>query len=249
MSFDMTFSGHVGINHVWGYAEPGKKPTSPAQPGVMELLEHYRRHTDIYTPAEPVARTAVWRNPMSLHFVNTDTHLSVCVMEQTLFNHRIPFSIVMDGFINDEKLRLFDLLILPDVEFISDKQAATLTRFVEAGGSLLITEQSGIYNSEPRKRNTPALAHLFGGGLSAAGQEQVESGNFDPDQQFALQYRAGQPACGRFGKGRVAYLPKIHYVHPPKTFFSAYNVNYNGIDSRYWKEPYNAEEVLGALRG
>jgi hypothetical protein len=248
LAFNLTFTGNPGINHAWGYAEPGRKSLNAPQPGVGELLNHYRRHIHLYTRVASHARTAVWRGRQSLAYVSTDTHLSACVMEQLLFSNRIPFSIVTDGFICEAKLRDFDLMILPDVEFIGQPQVDALTRFVECGGSLLITECSGQYTAEPRRRRQSAFAHLFHLALKSSLGEEVEAATIDPHAQFTTQSETGEPAFACFGRGRVAYLPRIDYIYPPRTFKSHYNVFYDGIDSRYWKPPQNAGEILSIIR-
>jgi len=247
LALNLTLSGNPGINQAWGYAEPGRAPLRPHQPGVKELLDHWRRNRPLYVAARSAARIAVWRESKSLAFVSTDTHLSACVIEQLLFDSRIPFRIVSSGVVNTDELGAFDVLILPDVEFIGDATIERLTEFVRAGGSLLITEKSGQYTDAPRRRARPALAHLFAGPLRATATSEVEAANIDPNAQFRLLTTAGQPALTRFGSGRAVYLPKIDYVYPPHTFQSRYNVRYDGIDSRYWKPPHNQREILDAI--
>lgn len=247
LAFNLTFSGHPGINMNWGYAEPGRQPLNPAEPGVTELLALFRSQTALYTTARPAARVAVWRNQQSLALVSTSTHLSACVMEQLLFNQRIPFSIVQDSFITPTGLRDFDLVIVPDVEFVSDAQVRALEAFVQRGGGLLVTERSGQYNTEPRIRRIPAFAPLFTGGIRAVSGRLQESGVLDEFKQFSMQEGGGSPASAILGHGRISYLPTIRYIHQPHTFKSGYNVHYDGIDSRYWKEPHNAADILAML--
>ncbi len=247
LAYNMTFSGHPGINMHWGYAEPGRMPLNPAQPGVADLLAQYRRHTKLYTPCAPAGRVAVWRNQQSLLQINFDTHLSAAVIEHMLFTQRIPFSIVQDSFITEEGLRAFDLVIVPDVEFVSDAQVRALTRFVEDGGGVLITERSGMYTPEPRIRAVPAFAGLFARGFKSSSGRLQETGQTDEFKQFAMKEGTGAPACVTAGRGRAAYLPAIQYVHQPRAFKSGYNAHYDGIDSRYWKEPYNAHEIVTTL--
>jgi len=219
LAFNLTFAGNPGINAHWGYAEPGRMPRRPHQEGVKELLDHHRRRSGLYAGATPAARIAVWRNRQSLAYVSTDTHLSACVMEHLLFTCRIPFSIVTDGTIRPGALRRFDLVIAPDVEYVTAEQQRVLTTFVKRGGGLLVTEQTGVFDGAGRRRRRRALAELF------------EAGPF-----------------ARLGKGAAAYLPKIDYVHAPRAFASGYSVHYDGIDSRYWKRPHNSREVLDAIR-
>ncbi len=247
LAFNMTFGGHPGINTHWGYAEPGRAPLRPHQPGVSELLGHYRRWVSLYATARPAARTAVWRNQRSLLFVSSQTHLSACVAEQVLFKRRIPFSIVQDGFVTRANLRAFDLLILPDVEFVTDEQVCVLTDFVEAGGCLLITEMSGIYNQNIRKRMQPAFRHLFAENLKASDTLARENGSIDESKQHRWQELYGAAAFAMFGRGRAAYIPQLEYVHCWGDFRGGYNIHYSGVDSRYWKEPYNVTELLSSL--
>ena len=247
LAANITLNGHCGINMHWGYAEPGKAPLNEPQPGVMELLRHVRRHERLYADTRSAARIAVWREKLSLAFISTTTHLSACVMEQLLFDSQVPFTIVMNSTVDSGDLGRFRLIVLPNVQFIGPDQIDRLTEYVRGGGALLITEQSGTYTDEPRSRVKPAFAHLFAEGLESSKAVTEEAGGFDPNTQFASRNSAGRAALARFGDGRVAYLPRIDYVHGPHAFKSGYNKNYDGIDSRYWKHPYNAREILDAV--
>jgi beta-galactosidase GanA len=244
LAYNMVFCGCPGINFHWGYAEPKKMELRPPQPGVQELLKMLKRNTDLYLGAKPLAKTAIWRNQRSLAWTNFDTHLSACVIENALFKRRIPFSIIQDEFLTEEGLKKFKLLIIPNVEYISDEQISTIKRFVQNGGAVLITENSGIYKNTGRARKNPAFAEMFGEKFSASKGTQEENGNFDPNKQFKDKHTSGDSATNVFGKGKCAYIGKIEYKHKPKTFKTGHNVHYDTIDSRYWKDPYNADEIL-----
>ena len=159
-----------------------------------------------------------------------------------------PFGIVQDEVVNDEGLRAFDLLILPNVEHVSEEQLAVLYRFVEGGGSLLITERSGVYNGRARRRTTPAFAEMFASALATSSSGRVEAIDFDPNRQFASKDEAGVSATATYGSGRAAYLAEIAFRYKPRAFKSHQNVHYDSIDSRYWKTPYNVDELLSKVR-
>ncbi len=127
LAFNIAFCGHPGINSYWGYAEPGTKPLKPHQPGVKELLDHYQRSEDLYVDARAAAKIAVWRGKKSMRYISSDTHLSAIIIEQLLFNSRIPFSIVMDRCIEQEDLGQFRLIILPNTEYVSQAQIDRLS--------------------------------------------------------------------------------------------------------------------------
>jgi len=192
LAWNITMMGDPGINSTWGYAEPNLAPLNEPEPGVAELLAHYKRHLDLYTLQESAARIGVWRNWQSLAYESSETHLSVCVMEHLLWKRRIPFSIITDRFIDPKELRAFDLLIVPNVKFVSDEQLRTIEGFVAAGGSVLLTEQAATWNGAQRIRSKDPLARL----LKPYGRSDTA------------------PVFAEHGKGKVAYLPKIDYAHP-----------------------------------
>jgi hypothetical protein len=205
------------------------------------------RNKGLYCGARPLARTAVWRSQRSLAWISFDTALSCAVIEHVLFKRRIPFSIVQDEFIAPDGLAAFDLLIVPNVEFLSDERVQTLHDYVEGGGSLLITERTGAYDGRARRRGEPAFARMFASDLCASSARREEAITFDPHRQFASRDSAGASATARFGRGRAAYLPAIRFRYAPRAFKSGYNVHYDGIDCRYWKDPWNADELLGLI--
>jgi hypothetical protein len=77
-----------------------------------------------------------------------------------LVRSRIPYVPVHLDDVERQAGR-FSALILPDVGAISDAQAAALRRFVQNGGSLVATGQTGMYDEWGDPRSEMALADLF----------------------------------------------------------------------------------------
>ncbi|HNS49435.1 MAG TPA: hypothetical protein PKM61_07930, partial [bacterium] len=80
-----------------------------------------------------------------------------------------------------------------------------------------------------------------------SGSRQEETGIIESHRQFIDREFSGEKARAEYGRGRVAYLPRIDYLFHPHAFQSRYHVFYDGIDSRYWKEPLNRDEILAEL--
>jgi hypothetical protein len=55
-----------------------------------------------------------------------------------------------------------DVLVLPNLAAMSDAQCAAVRRFVEAGGGLVATGETSLYDEEGRRRADFALADLLG---------------------------------------------------------------------------------------
>ena len=91
-------------------------------------------------------------------------------MYQALIEARIPFEMVNDRLLDDEHLKSFKLLILPNIATLSEKQCSQLRKFVESGGNLLATFETSLYDENGKRRSNFGLADLF----EATFQQKVE---------------------------------------------------------------------------
>lgn len=80
----------------------------------------------------------------------------------TLIEARIPFEMVNDRLLGRDHLSNYDLLILPNIAALSQEQCNQLTEYVRAGGSIIATFQTSLYDEEGKPRPNFGLADLFG---------------------------------------------------------------------------------------
>lgn len=83
-------------------------------------------------------------------------------MYQALIEARIPFEMVHDQCLDPDALRPFKLLILPNIAVLSTRQCDQLRAFVAAGGSLLATYETSLYDVTGDRRADFELADLLG---------------------------------------------------------------------------------------
>lgn len=83
-------------------------------------------------------------------------------MYHALIEDRMPFEMVNDRLLDEEHLKQFKLLILPNIATLSKEQCDQIRKFVIAGGSILATFETSLYDEEGRKRIDFGLADLFG---------------------------------------------------------------------------------------
>jgi hypothetical protein len=83
-------------------------------------------------------------------------------MYHALIEDHIPFEMVHDRLMDDEHLKPYKLLILPNIAALSDEQCRQLRKFVERGGSLMATYETSLYNEEGKVRTAFGLSDLFG---------------------------------------------------------------------------------------
>ena len=83
-------------------------------------------------------------------------------MYHALIEDRMPFEMVNDRLLDEEHLKPFRLLILPNIAALSNDQCDQLRKFVKNGGSIVATFETSLYDEAGRKRIDFGLADLFG---------------------------------------------------------------------------------------
>jgi len=81
---------------------------------------------------------------------------------QALVEDHLPFEMVNDKLLDTDHLKAFKLLILPNIAALSDSQCRQLKDFVAAGGSLVATFETSLYDEEGRPREDFGLSDIFG---------------------------------------------------------------------------------------
>jgi hypothetical protein len=91
-----------------------------------------------------------------------------------LLEDRTPFDFVHEDDLSPETLRKYSALVLPNVAYLSDAQCRQLEAFVQAGGSLMATFETGLYDERGRPRGDFGLGKLFR--ISRVGEPQGARG-------------------------------------------------------------------------
>ncbi|MCX5771895.1 MAG: beta-galactosidase trimerization domain-containing protein [Candidatus Hydrogenedentes bacterium] len=78
-----------------------------------------------------------------------------------MYEH-IPFAVILDENVSAEKLRAFPVVLLPNVPILSEREVELLRAYVEQGGNLIVTGQTGLlgWMGEPLDRSV--LEELIG---------------------------------------------------------------------------------------
>jgi Beta-galactosidase len=192
-------------------------------PQTQRYVDFFRSHNKDLVETAPVTDVAIFRSFASIQFNPGASNVSTMLFEQTLIQCKFPFGIIFDTHLND--LSKYRVLVLANQDALSDEQIEQIRRFVEAGGGLVATGQTSMQTEWRKKRDRFGLADVLG----------IE---VPPDDEMAVG-----PVRREFGKGRVAYLPRIEpEIVPPAAMMSHYFTN------QYWKLPKNYEDLADAVR-
>lgn len=92
-----------------------------------------------------------------------------------LLQGRFAFDFVHEGRFEPEHLAKYRALLLPNVAMLSDKQCKQLNDYVSAGGSLMASFETSLYDENLKRRSEFGLAELMG--VSDAGPAVGTNGN------------------------------------------------------------------------
>jgi hypothetical protein len=125
---------------------------------LKQYLHFVRGQEQRLTGARPVRDVAVFQNFASLTFDSQNTYPHLLGDEETLIRGGFPWEVVF----GDDMTRLdgFAVLVLPCHSLLSDDECATIRKFVEQGGSLVLIGENGVRDQNGRIRNADPWAGL-----------------------------------------------------------------------------------------
>lgn len=78
-----------------------------------------------------------------------------------LLEGRYAFDLIHEDDLMPETLKKYSGIILPNIALLSDDQAQNIRSYVNSGGSILATFETGLYDEDGNLRNDFALADVF----------------------------------------------------------------------------------------
>jgi hypothetical protein len=182
----------------------------------------YSRSKDLVN-TKTVADVAILRAYASTAFNPARSNVSTILFEQSLIVAKIPFAIIFDRHLRD--LSAYKVLVLADQDALSDAQVASIRNFVQAGGSVIATGRTSLFNEWRLRRPKFALADLLGA-----------------DQPTAAG-RANTPLRTEAGLGRAVYIPRVEPDSAPPPPQLAYS-----FPNQYWHLPKNYDDLVASIQ-
>jgi hypothetical protein len=153
-----------GVSPWWhtigAYSEDKRRFATPAP----VFAWHRRNEPYLYDRSPAAAIGVVWSDSNHVFYGRDSIRERVLSpwrgMTQALVRARIPYVPIHADHVDREIGRL-QTLILPNVAAMTDQQAASIRRFIDAGGHLFATGESSLYDAFGDRRPDYALADLF----------------------------------------------------------------------------------------
>ena len=217
------------------------------EPDDLQTLTYLRDNEELFLDRDLWHHVAVLRHHESMLLNPWPSALSPYVIEQTLFEEHVPFSIIAEDELDSEKLKAeFDLLILPDCKCLSDAQIDEILRYVEMGGQILVIGKTASATPLNQFRSHWPLAKIFGDEPAAIKEEAVYEEI--ADSKVAGLHEGQQDGILRasFGNGKAVYIPQIDFDLPDRSKTNRF-AGFEWYYHLYWKRPHNSGAILEAV--
>ncbi len=131
--------------------------------GVTKVFTELRKRRD-YVGGESVKYAALLVSQQTRDYRRDPNQfwLSVEGFNEVQNNANLLTDVIFDDSLTVERLSPYPLLILPNVQCLSDAQCDAIRQYVREGGVLLATLDTSLHDEWGQKRDNFALADLFG---------------------------------------------------------------------------------------
>jgi hypothetical protein len=176
----------------------------------------------------------LYKGPSAAHsreYMRETTH----GIYETLLRGRFTFDFVHEDRLDPQYLRKYRALLLPNIAMLSDRQCQQIHDYVQSGGSIMASFETGLYDENLNQRPDLGLGDLFG--VSKAGdvigtngnayygrierQHPILAGftdtNWLPGAQNRLPLKSVQQPVLTVVPGFVQYPPELAYPSPSHT--------------------------------
>jgi len=194
---EIDFCGFPGVQDVFGtFIIDGEIPEELAQ-----YVGFLRENRDLFRGAQPLSKVAIvysipsflWHTFPGLGIWNDDQWHAFVGYARALEEAHIPYDVIILGHpdLYDDALMLqrfsyYDVIILPNIDAISDQQVDLIKKFVEEGGGLVATGEVATYDEDYNERPVPGLVDLLRHEFNFYGQGRARYITGEPDIEYYI---------------------------------------------------------------
>jgi hypothetical protein len=147
-------------------------------PMVEEIFAWHYRNEGYMRNVLPLARVGLVYSQQSAWFYGGEkarekVEEPALGFYEALVEARIPFEMVHDRCLDASHVAGFQTLVLPNIAALSEEQCGQLRAFVEAGGGLVATYETSLYDEWGVRRKDFGLADLFGASYGGGVEENM----------------------------------------------------------------------------
>lgn len=173
------------------YAAGGVLQNQNVPDANRHLYRFLKRHEDIYVGRESMATVAIMTSIRSKDYYENPARVKPAYwMGWLLQDLHIPYDYLLaERDFNAEALQKYEVVFLPDLAVMEDKQVSTLREYIAHGGRVLATHNTAKYNEEMKDLGRARLAALAGRRVEGNLRVELDAGRFAyiedyPEKQY-----------------------------------------------------------------
>jgi Hypothetical glycosyl hydrolase 6/Beta-galactosidase trimerisation domain len=201
-------SGMVPWYHFIG-AEDGlgadRRWQKPGRDYFAWLSKHDRHFTNKTSLADMAVVMGQRTQRFYRHPAGDEAMQSIHGLYYALLEGRFLFDFVHEDDLDFSTLKKYSAVLLPNIALLSDTQCAQLKKYVESGGSLMASFETGMYNERDERRSDFGLGDVFG--IHAVGPPKTSNGN-----GYMAQIERGHAILEGFSN--TDWIPGAEYLLP-----------------------------------
>lgn len=125
---------------------------------IRQVMTYLADHAQEYEQMKPIAQVAIVYSKRTIDYYGREQNSERWQyhyrgMYELMVENHIPFTVLHEARLTEENLSQYACLVLPNIAIISEQAATVLDRYVKQGGQLIITGETGFYDSygQPRE--------------------------------------------------------------------------------------------------
>ena len=191
----------------------------------MQFLSYLRINESLFLDRQPWHNVAVLRHHESQLLNPYPCALTPYVVEQLLFEHHEPFSIIGEAELDTQNsMSDFDVIILPDCKCLNDEQLEQLQEYVSKGGKLLAIGNTATATALNQYRPEWGLGKIFNQARSPSSRivdyDETPNSNARMNREAASSQELLKAALGT---GQAVYIPALDFVLPDISFWEEFS--------------------------
>ena len=132
-----------------------------------ELYGFVRKHRELYEGDQSAAEVAlVYDHDTLMFYGNDDADARVVQefrgIEEALDQGHIPFDIISTRTLTPQTLARYRALVLPNTAWLANGAGEALANYINRGGGVIATYESGRYDADGKQRDGSKLAEILG---------------------------------------------------------------------------------------
>jgi len=160
--------GEEGLGADRRWHEPGR-----------EYFDWLARHDEHLRNRSTIADIAVVMGQRTQRFYRHeelgDPMMNIHGIYMALLEGRFLFDFLHERDLTTDKISKYKTILLPNIALLSDAECSALQRFSKAGGSIMASFETSLYNERNERRPDFGIADIFG--IHAAGERRTRVGN------------------------------------------------------------------------